>query len=88
MSGAARTQITVAVIGLIGVLGAALIANWAGIFGKKSDASTVEHSTTCKFTGGQRAGTTYHFQPGTVIPAPVGAPCQDGTGSYGIAVKD
>lgn len=88
MTSAARTQITVAVIGLVGVLGAALIANWSGIFDRKSDANTIVFSTTCKFTAGPRAGTTYHFQPGTVVPAPVGAPCQDGVASYGIAVKD
>lgn len=45
-SGANRTQIIVAVITVIGLIGSALIANWAGVFGGRTssdaDSSTVQ----------------------------------------------
>jgi hypothetical protein len=90
MDTTSRTQIIVAIIGVVGVIAAALIANWAGIFGQKSKSgtATIVYSTTCKFTMGPRTGTVFHFQPGTVVPAPVGYPCTDGAGSSGIAIAD
>jgi hypothetical protein len=52
-------------------------------------AITGELSTTCKFTIGPRAGTTLHYQLGpNITAAPIGAPCTDSTGSFGVAVKD
>ncbi len=98
MDSTARTQITVAVIGVVGVLGAALITNWSSIFGSKPETKTnsggantvtIEYSLTCKFTYGPRSGSTFRFSPGPGIsPAPVGSPCTDGLGSTGFAVKD
>lgn len=98
MTEAAKTQITVAVIGLIGVLGAALITNWPHIAGNKQSTKasagepntiTVEYTLTCKFTFGPRAGTTFRFAPGPgITPAPIGALCTDGAGSSGVAVKE
>jgi hypothetical protein len=90
MASRANNQITVAIIGVAGVIAAALITNWSNIFGPKPapDTIAIEYSTTCKFTVGPRAGTAFHFQPGTVIPAIVGSPCTDGAGSSGIAIKD
>ena len=96
MTGAARTQITVAVIGLVGVLGTALITNWSNIFGAKPEHKAnsgntvaVEYTLTCKFTFGPRAGTTIQFTPGPgIFPTLVGSPCTDGQGSSGVAVKD
>jgi len=44
-------------------------------------------TTVCSFTSGPKAGQTIDFgkDPG-VIPAMIGAPCSDGTGSFGMAV--
>jgi hypothetical protein len=86
-----RTQITVAIIGVAGVIGAALIANGAGLFGSgSSSAGGTQASTTCRFTTGPRAGTTQYYPPGTpgLIPAFVGGPCHDGAGSAGYAIAD
>ncbi len=52
-------------------------------------AGTGGMSLTCQFNSGSRAGQTQNFSgvPGA-RPAPVGSPCTDGQGSYGIAVAD
>jgi len=44
-------------------------------------------SLTCQFTSGPRSGTTFDFSttPGAT-PAPIGAPCTDGAGSFGRAI--
>ena len=43
-------------------------------------------SLTCKFNSGPRSGTTFDFShtPGAT-PAPIGASCTDGAGSYGVS---
>jgi hypothetical protein len=45
-------------------------------------------SLTCRFNNGPRSGQTFDFShtPGAT-PAPIGAPCTDGAGSYGVAVS-
>jgi hypothetical protein len=92
MDGSARTQIIVAVIGVVGVIGAALVANWAGVFGggSKPEDHPIEYSTTCKFTVGPRTGQTQYYPPGMpgLTPAVVGGPCTDGVGSMGYAIAN
>jgi hypothetical protein len=43
-------------------------------------------SNTCRFTSGPKAGTAQTF-PG-VMPIPIGAPCQDGVASWGVAIPN
>ncbi len=91
-----KTQIVVAVIGLVGVLGAALIGS--GALSSRPDRRTAaavetsgpQFSTTCRFLTGPRAGETIFFPPDTpgLIPVVVGAPCNDGAGSIGVGVPD
>jgi hypothetical protein len=92
VDGSARTQIIVAVIGVVGVIGSALVANWAGVFGggSKPEDHLIEYSTTCKFTVGPRAGQSQYYPPGTpgLIPVVVGGPCTDGVGSMGYAIAN
>jgi hypothetical protein len=92
MDGSAKAQIIVAVIGVVGVIGAALVANWAGVFGGGSKAQdhSIDYSTTCKFTIGPRAGQTQYYPPGMpgLIPVVVGGPCTDGAGSMGYAIAN
>jgi hypothetical protein len=89
MDATAKTQITIAAMGLVGVIGAALIANWVGLFGGKPT-TAVGYSTTCKFTVGPRAGSTQYYPPNApgLTPAVVGGPCTDGAGSIGYAIPD
>jgi hypothetical protein len=44
-------------------------------------------SLTCQFTSGPRTGQTQNFSgmPGAT-PAPIGSPCTDGQGSFGVAI--
>lgn len=44
-------------------------------------------SSTCRFSQGPRAGQTQDYR-GQVQPIPVGSPCTDGQGSYGVAIPD
>jgi hypothetical protein len=44
-------------------------------------------SRTCQYTYGPKSGTVEYFPP-NVDEAPIGAPCQDGMGSSGIAIPD
>jgi hypothetical protein len=46
-------------------------------------------SLSCQFTSGPRAGQTQNFTgvPGA-MPTPIGSPCTDGQGSFGVAVSD
>src|SRR5271169_2777263 len=71
-------------------LGSVII--WTAVFllaSRACFAQTGNMSQTCQFTQGPKAGQTINFagQPG-VTPAPVGGPCTDGMGSYGVAVAD
>jgi len=46
-------------------------------------------SRTCQYKNGPKAGQTQYFPPSVpIIPAPIGTSCQDGMGSWGVAVKD
>ncbi len=42
-------------------------------------------STLCRFTSGPRAGQVQDYAP--MAPIPVGSPCQDARGSYGVVVS-
>ena len=44
-------------------------------------------TTICQFSTGPRSGTRFDFAQFGVQPVPVGAPCTDGQGSNGIAVR-
>jgi hypothetical protein len=55
------------------------------LIGKKDE----ELSRTCQYTKGQKAGLIEHFSMTIpIVPAPIGAVCQDGNGSSGYAIKD
>lgn len=86
MDATSKTQIIVAVIGVVGVIGAALIAS--GFFTPKPAEPTL--STTCQFNVGARAGQTQYYDPNTpyVRATVIGAPCQDGLGSFGVAIAN
>lgn len=73
-----RTQITVAVIGLIGVLAAAVIANWDKIF-KKQDAQS---------GSSQQSGTA--TAPNKKSPPPEGGPGSNtlGDGPEGVMILE
>jgi hypothetical protein len=90
MNNAAKTQIIVAVIGVIGAICVALIANLSGIFSTKSTEHGIQYSTTCKFTSGPRIGAAQYYPPGGigVVPTIVGGPCTDGARSFGYAIRD
>src|SRR5687768_15535402 len=57
----------------------------------KADAQSLPPgmSLTCQFTGGPRAGQTENFSgvPGAT-PVPIGSPCSDAQGSFGVAVSN
>jgi hypothetical protein len=55
----------------------------------RNSGGNLEMSRTCKYTNGPRAGQIQYFPPSIpIVPAPVGYPCNDGAGSYGVAIKD
>jgi len=60
-----------------------------GSFGGPGASPSVQTSRTCHFSAGPKAGQTQSFVgvPG-VVPAPVGGPCTDAMGSWGVAVPD
>lgn len=58
----------------------------AGLSTESSSGSGTTLTTICKFQSGPKAGTTFDFAPYGVQPIPVGAPCNDGVSSFGIAV--
>jgi hypothetical protein len=43
-------------------------------------------TTVCQFTGGPRQGQVQDFAPYGIPGIPVGSPCQDGMGSYGVGI--
>jgi hypothetical protein len=73
----------------LAVLCAACLSSGVGVVRAQSSTSGLPSNMTltCHFTGGPRSGQTFDFSntPG-VTPAPIGAPCTDGQGSYGVAV--
>ena len=54
--------------------------------GASARGAGVELTTVCSFQYGPRAGTRLDFAPFGVQPIPVGQSCQDGQGSFGVAV--
>jgi uncharacterized protein DUF4157 len=62
----------------------------AGSFGVVSPSGAgianrpVALSTLCRFTSGRRAGQIHDYAP--MAPIPVGSPCQDGAGNFGIVI--
>lgn len=92
-----KLQIALAVIGLLGVLGAAAIGILPSIINSASNGAAIPNgpggervpSRTCSYTGGPKKGVTEYFSPSvTVRPVFVGDSCIDGHGSYGVAVRD
>jgi hypothetical protein len=91
------TQITLGVIGLIGIQGGAVIANWDKFKAETkqeppviADKNLPEASTTCQYFTGFKAGTTQYFPLSTpgLRPGLVGYPCTDGLGNYGVGIPD
>lgn len=58
----------------------------AGFGGPGTTSGSGGVTTLCRFTNGARAGSVIDFAPYGAQPIPVGSPCQDGGGSYGVAV--
>lgn len=91
-----KTQITVAFIGLFGVVLGAVFTNWDKLFSREDAIPYVPHtvvspSRTCKYTSGPKAGTVQYFSPEEfpiIHPAQVGQRCTDGADSWGVAIKD
>lgn len=92
MAADSRTQIILAVIGLVGVLGAAAIANWpkSNPNPKPHEGTFGEVSTTCKYSSGPKSGQTQFFPPDSpgLTPGRVGYSCTDGMGSSGVGVPN
>ena len=90
-----KTQIALGLIGLVGALGAAAIANWGELAGKKEtpkapievQPDSMERSFLCKFTFGPRAGQVQDYTGHPLGPLPVGSPCQDGIASTGFIIS-
>jgi hypothetical protein len=77
MKPAAKIQISVALIGLVGAIAAAFVPVYWG--------DRPSYSITCKFSIGPQAGKTGV----SIVPTYIGSPCADSAGSnFGIAVRD
>ncbi len=91
-----KTEIIIAIIGLVGIVLTAMFANWDKIFPKEPTLTNGvpvinSPSRTCKYTSGPKQGTIQYFSPEEypiINPALVGQRCTDGFKSWGNAIQD